>query len=341
MIEFSEVNLEARAPDVADGGKWKSVPLVQRIDPLTQKTCRILTGVKLQPENPPDLAEITNAGGFCPFCDEVFERVTFEFERAIVTGGRIRRNKAAIVPNIMAYSGYSSVGIYDTSRHFIKLSEFTTDLLFDAFSVMVEHAKAVRRARPELAWSSISANYLPSSGSSVVHPHLQSSHDFQPMLNQKEQVDGAKRYFLETSGSYFDDLATQEKNSSRYIGTTGSITWLTPFAPRGFQEIWGVVDTAGDLVELGEEHIADLADGLVRVFRYYDSHNFSAFNYSIVGGGPESSSIGFRLVFRILVRSNPDRHYRSDVTYFERLLDEPLLDISPEQVASDAREFFN
>ena len=341
MIEFSEINLEAKAPDVTDGGRWKSIPLVQRIDPLTQKTCRILTGVKLQPENPPDLAEITGAHGFCPFCDEAFERVTFEFEREIVPTGRIRRNKAAIVPNIMAYSGYSSVGVYDTSRHFIKLSEFTTDLLVDALWVMVEHAKAVRRARPELTWSSISANYLPSSGSSVVHPHLQSSHDFQPMLNQKELVEAAKRYFLETSRSYFGDLVAQEKNSSRYIGRTGSITWLAPFAPRGFQEIWGVVGTAGDLVELAEAHLTDLADGLVRVLRYYDAHNFSAFNYSMAGGGPESSSIGFRLVFRILVRSNPDRYYRSDVTYFERLLDEPLIDISPEQVASDAREFFS
>ena len=341
MIEFSEIDLGARAPDISDGGKWKSVPLVQRVDPLTLKTCRILTGVKLQPESPPDLAEITDSGGFCPFCEDVFERVTFEFERDVIPVGRLRKNKAAIVPNIMAYSGYSSVGIYDTTRHFIKLGQFTKELLTDALSLMVEHAKAVRLARPDLAWSSISANYLPSSGSSVVHPHLQSSHDFQPMLGQNEWVEGAKRYFHETSGPYFDDLVSQEKNSSRYVGTTGSVTWLTPFAPRGFQEVWGVFSDIGDIVQLSDENTSDLAEGMIRVFKYYDAHNFSAFNYSLVGGGPESSSMGFRLVFRILVRSNPDRHYRSDVTYFERLLEEPLLDVSPEEVAKAARDYFN
>lgn len=340
MIEFSEVNLEARAPDASDGGKWKSVPLVQRIDPLTRKSSRILSGVKLQPASKPELSEITNSGGFCPFCDEFFEKVTFEFEPEVVPAGRIRRNKAAVVPNIMAYSGYSAVGVYDTSCHFTRLDEFSPELLFDAFSVMVDHAKAIRTARPDLVWSSISANYLPPSGSSVVHPHLQSSHDFQPMTNQMELVEGARRYYLEDSSSYFDDLVAQEENGSRYIGKTGSVSWLTPFAPRGFQEIWGVFERIGDVHQLTQQSIADLSDGVSKVFAYYDSRNFSAFNFSLAGGGPDGESIGFRLVFRILVRSNPEKYYRSDVTYFERLLDEPLLDVAPEEVAIAAAEMF-
>lgn len=341
MIEFREINLEARAPDATDGGKWKSIPLVQRIDPLTRKSCRILSGVKLQPASKPELSPITDVGGFCPFCDNVFESVTFPFEPEIVPAGRIRRNKASVVPNIMAYSGYSSVGIYDTTRHFLELEDFTPPLLNDAFAVMVEHARAIRKVRPDLVWSSISANYLPSSGSSVVHPHLQSSHDFQPMSSQMDQVIGARRYFRETSRSYFDDLVAQELNGSRFIATTGSVNWMAPFAPRGFQEIWGVFDTASDITDLSDSNLVDLSDGVERVLSYYNAHNFSAFNYSIVGGGPDAQQIGFRLTFRILVRSNPDRYYRSDVTYFERLLDEPLLDVSPEEVAKAATKFFN
>ncbi len=340
MIEFSEVSLEARAPDPSDGGKWKSVPLVQRIDPLTKKSSRILTGVKLQPSTKPELSELTDAGGFCPFCEEFFNSVTFEFEPEVVPAGKIRRNRAAVVPNIMAYSGYSAVGVYDTSRHFTKLEEFSPELLYDAFSVMVDHAKATRKARPDLAWSSISANYLPSSGSSVVHPHLQSSHDFQPTTSQMELLEGARKYYLENSRSYFDDLVAQEENGSRYIGKTGSVSWLTPFAPRGFQEIWGVFNRIADIDQLDEQSVADLSQGVSKVFAYYDSHNFSAFNFSIAGGGPDGDRLGFRLVFRILVRSNPEKFYRSDVTYFERLLDEPLLDVSPEEVARAVSEKF-
>lgn len=340
MIEFKEIDLRAKAPNLSDGGRWSQVPLLQRIDPLTKKSTRLLTGVKLQPESPPDLSELTAQGGFCPFCDGTFENVTYPFESDVVPAGRLRRNRAAIVPNIMAYSGYSSVGIYDTSRHFLGLEDFTEELIFDAMYLMVEHSQMVRKSRPDLVWSSISANYLPSSGSSVLHPHLQSSHDFEPMQIQRELASGTERYHRINSGSYFDDLVAKELGGPRFVGQTGSISWITPFAPRGFQEIWGVFGNHVDVIELGEDALRELADGLSRVLRYYKAGNFSAFNFSMVGGGPNASEHGFKLVFRILVRSNPDRYYRSDVTYFERMLDEPLIDVPPEEVAASARRYF-
>lgn len=340
MIEFKEINLRAKAPDLTDGGRWKEVPLVQRIDPLTQKSTRLLTGVKLQPENPPDLSELASLGGFCPFCDGTFEKVTYPFEPEVVAAGRLRRNRAAIVPNIMAYSGYSSVGIYDTSRHFLGLEDFTAELIFDAMCLMVEHGQMVRKSRPDLVWSSISANYLPSSGSSVLHPHLQSSYDLEPMQMQRELSSGTQRYHRTNAGSYFDDLVAKEADGPRFVGRTGSITWITPFAPRGFQEIWGVFGDCSDVNELTEDALRGLSDGLCRVLKYYKAGNFSAFNFSMAGGGPNASEHGFKLVFRILVRSNPDKYYRSDVTYFERLLDEPLIDVPPEEVAASVRSYF-
>lgn len=340
MIEFREISLDAKAPDPSNGGLWKSVPLVQRIDPLTQRTSRILTGVKLQPESPPDLSKLIEPGAFCPFCDGTLENVTFPFETDLLPEGRLRRNRAAIVPNLMAYSAYSSVGVYDSSRHFLTLGDFTKEVLFDAFSVMVDHALAVRRARPDLMWSSISANYLPPSGSSVLHPHLQSSHDFEPMHYQRELYDGQRRYFSANSRSYFDDLIKQERSGPRFIGTSRSVSWITPFAPRGFQEIWGVFENTSDITELSDDLTEDLSSGLERILRYYDSKNFSSFNYALTNSGPEGATVGSRLIFRILVRSNPDLNYRSDVTYFERLLDEPLVDVAPELVAAEASSFF-
>lgn len=340
MIEFHEISLDAKAPDPSNGGCWKSVSLVQRIDPLTRRSSRILTGVKLQPESPPDLSKLIQPGAFCPFCDGTLEKVTFPFESEILPEGRLRRNHAAIVPNLMAYSTYSSVGIYDSSRHFLALADFTKEILFDAFSVMVDHSLAVRRARPDLVWSSISANYLPPSGSSVLHPHLQSSHDFEPMHYQLELYRGQRDYFTANSRSFFDDLIKQERFGPRFIGTSGSVSWITPFAPRGFQEIWGVFENIDDVTELSEDLIEDLSVGLERVLRYYSSKNFSSFNYALTNSGPEGSAVGSRLVFRILVRSNPDLNYRSDVTYFERLLDEPLVDVAPEEVATEVSGFF-
>lgn len=340
MIEFEEQDLGARAPLPEEGGKWDSVPLVRRTDPLTGHSCRILTGVKLQPESPPDLSGLLSRKGFCPFCEPVFDSVTYPFEPEVVPGGRIRRNAAAIVPNIMAYSSYSSVCVYDTGRHFLALEDFTQDLLYDAFSAVVDHARLLRAHRSDLVWSSISANYLPPSGSSVLHPHLQSSHDTVPMQYQRETVDGARRYYREFSSSYFEDLLSIEKRGPRFIGTSGALTWLTPFAPQGFQEIDAIFDAVSDVVDMGETELRDLSSGLSRVLQYYRSQNFSAFNFSMAGGGPAADDFGYRLVFRILVRSNSEPYYRSDVTYFERMLCEPLLDVAPELVASACSPFF-
>ena len=78
---------------------------------------------------------------------------------------------------MLAYATHSAVGIYDSARHFIDLDELTSEVVADAISAMLEHARAVRRFDPAAVWGSVNANYLPPAGSSLVHPHLQSAHD--------------------------------------------------------------------------------------------------------------------------------------------------------------------
>jgi hypothetical protein len=46
------------------------------------------------------------------------------------------------------------------------------------------------------------------------------------------------------------------------------------------------------------------------------------------------------VLLKIVSRSNPDPVYRSDATYFERLLGEALIDVSPEEVADAVRARF-
>ena len=171
-IEFDERDLGARVPDLAAGGAWTQVRLRWRRDPLTGASARILTGVKLQPETRPDLTELTAKPAFCPFDREHLEKATVPFPAELTAEGRIRVGRAVVVPNIMAYATHSAVGIYDSGRHFLDLDELTPPLVGDALAAMLRHARAVRRLDPAAAWSSVNANYLPPSGSSLVHPHL-------------------------------------------------------------------------------------------------------------------------------------------------------------------------
>jgi UDPglucose--hexose-1-phosphate uridylyltransferase len=338
-IDFEERDLEARVPDLAAGGAWTRVGLRWRRDPLTGVSARILTGEKLQPSSRPDLAGLTAKPAFCPFDSEHVEKATFPFPAELTAEGRIRLGKAVVVPNIVAYATHSAVGIYDPGRHFLDLDEMAPSLVADALAAMVRHAQAVRRLDPSAAWSSINSNYLPPSGSSLVHPHLQSAHDAHGLTGQRFLVEQA-RAWKERHGSYWAALLDQEASGPRWVGQIGRTAWLTPFAPTGFHEVWAVVDGAADVTELAEQDTQDLGQGVSQVLVAYKDWNLASFNFGMIGGGPHAYEDGHHVVLKILSRSNPEPMYRSDATYFERLWGEALIDVSPEEVAEGLRARF-
>src|SRR6516162_6213777 len=154
-IIFEERELAAMVPDPGAGGAFTPVRLRWRRDPLTDASTRILSGVKLQPASRPDLTELVAPPAFCPFDAERLEETTFPFPPELTSEGRIRRGKAVVVPNLLAYASHSAVGIYDPARHFLDLDELTGPLIGDTLAALVRHARAVRRLDPTSAWSSI------------------------------------------------------------------------------------------------------------------------------------------------------------------------------------------
>ena len=326
-------------PDLAAGGAWTRVRLRWRRDPLTGASARILTGEKLQPQTRTDLTQLTAKPAFCPFDAEYLEKATVPFPAELAPEGRIRVGHAVVVPNIMAYATHSAVGIYDPGRHFLDLDELTPSLVGDALAAMVRHAQAVRRADPSAVWSSVNANYLPPSGASLVHPHLQSAHDACGLTTQRLLVERAGAW-KDRHGAYWTALVDQEAGGPRWVGHTGRVAWLTPFAPTGFHEVWGVVDGAADITELTDEDTRALGQGLSQVLAAYKDSNLTSFNYGVIGGGPHGHENGHQVLLKVVSRSNPDPVYRSDATYFERLWGEAMIDLSPEEVAESVRVRF-
>ena len=327
-------------PDLAAGGAWTRVRLRWRRDPLTGASARILTGVKLQPPTRPDLTELVAKPAFCPFDSEHLETATVPFPPELTAEGRIRLRHAVVVPNIMAYATHSAVGIYDPARHFLDLDDLTPSLVGDALTVMVRHARMVRRLDPTAVWSSINANYLPPSGSSLIHPHLQSSHDACGLTGQRvagREVRGVARLGTGPTGPPW---STRRPRGPRWVGHIGRVAWLTPFAPSGFHEVWGLVSGAADVTELTEEDTQALGQGLSQILAAYRAWNLTSFNFAVIGGGPQAREHGHQVVLKVVSRSNPEPWYRSDATYFERLYGEALIDLSPEEVAEAIRARF-
>lgn len=192
---------------------------------------------------------------------------------------------------------------------------------------------------PAAQWSSINANYLPPAGASLIHPHLQSAHDAHGLTGQRLLVDRS-RAWKERHGSYWTALVEQEAGGPRWVGQIGRVAWLTPFAPTGFGEVWGVVADVADVTELTDDDCRALGQGLSQVLAAYRAQNLASFNFGLIGGGPHAHQDGHQVVLKVLSRSNPEPVYRSDATYFERIWGEALIDLSPEEVAEAIRARF-
>ncbi|ACU53700.1 conserved hypothetical protein [Acidimicrobium ferrooxidans DSM 10331] len=339
MILLEETPIEAEVPEIGSGA-WRGVRLLRRHCPVFGTGTRLIEGAKLTGTGS-DLAPLVAEGGFCPFCADVIEEATAPFPTEIAVTGRIRQGTAWVVPNVLAYSAVSAVGVYDPGRHVLELADFDEDLLFDAFGAMLEHARAVRRLRPELVWSSISANYLPPSGSSLLHPHLQSSHDPVPLAAQAILEARSEAHWASFGRGLLDELVELERSASaRFVAQTGPWSWITPFAPSGFYEVWGVHERLGDLVALDDHDRRQLAGAMAAVLASYRAKGLSSFNYQLLGAGPRGGEFDVRVLVRMVARTPAAPWYRSDVTYFEKLGFEAMIDHTPEAFAAELRQTF-
>lgn len=336
-IGFFEAQTVGKVPNLADQGRFHDVPLVIRRDPIFGGQTRFVLGSKLQPEEPSDLTPIITAPGFCPFCPDKIDYVTFPFPVEMVAEGKIVRGRSIVVPNILSYSTYSAVGVYDRTKHFVAMEEMDSELVGDLLTGMVDHAKAVRTFDPDARYSSINANYLPPSGSSLVHPHIQSSHDYLPLSLQGHLIDEMVQFKAETGRGLLEALVEAESDLKvRFVGNWGSVSIITPFAPVGFREVWIVSRIQGDIVDLDDAQVADFARALAFVIKGYVKLNLQSFNFAMTGSG-DAKEVGGNVLLRIVARSNPSAAYRSDVTYFERLYNESMIDVTPEETASFLR----
>ncbi len=123
-------------------------------------------------------------------------------------------------------------------RHYIPMTEIEPERIAKAFRLATDFFRRLRETgHEESVYDIINWNYMPPSGSSIIHPHLQVfSSSFAPNLMRNE-LDAAKTY-METNGTnYWDDLVKAETaDGERFLGKTGRTTWLTAYAP--LWELW-------------------------------------------------------------------------------------------------------
>lgn len=339
-MEFKSLTKVTRFLDPREGFAERQVESEVRFHPLTGKTSRVAHfSVRGKARTDlGDLVEATRAN--CPFCPEVIDRVTPRFPADLIPEGRLHRNEATVVPNLFPYDVYSALTVM-TRSHYVPLKAFTGEVISDAFELSLAFFEQAGRDDPEAAYGLINWNYMPYSGGSQIHPHLQVYATSTPG-NLLSAETAASRAYREQNGRHFwDDFVNREKRAGeRFLGEVGSTFWCTAFAPRGvLGDIVAVFPESCSCRDLTPARIADFARGLLRVFAYYDAAGIGSFNLALYPGPEKQDYFWTHAVVSARTSVNPLVH-ASDVNTLQHLYDESFTIIGPEELAKEVRAFF-
>ena len=275
----------------------------------------------------------------CFFCGEAVKKSTPRFMPDFSSEGRIKVGEALLFPNLFSLGTYHPV-IRLCDAHFLKLSEFTPELIMNGFQAAQQFNRIDCEKDPKVAYAVVTANYLFPAGASLVHPHLQMIATPLPYSYQARMLEACSRWHYENGTSYFDDLVAQEKDGPRYIGQTGSWHWLTPFSPLGNNEVLAIHETLGDLDNLSEEDLYNLSSGIAKVLAYYETLGHLSYNYALYSVRKNRNDGSFRALIKIITRQNLYPNYRNDDYFLQKLLQSELIITPPEELAKKLRGSF-
>lgn len=339
-LEFRKIQKVSRFLDPRQDFAETQVESEIRFDPLTGRTGRIAHFAP-PPSTPPDLekmASISLERG-CPFCPDWLKKVTPKFPADLIPEGRLYRGEATVIPNLFPYDQHSALTIM-SRQHLVRLPDFTSTLLTDAFGLSLEYFRRVCKGQPSFLL--INWNYFPPSGGSQLHPHLQLLATDTPGNTLLAEIQASERYYLEAGGNFWAELIEAEKErGERYLGQTGEVSWLVSYVPIGILgDALAIFPRRSTLAELTLDDFQAFSDGLMRVFRYFHERGIYSFNLAFYPGPPEETG-KFWLHARIVPRSSvqPILH-ASDVNTLQYLYGESVTIIRPEEVAAGLKPYF-
>ena len=318
-----------------------------RFDPLTADTARIchFTGMAPQMPDMAVLAAATEAN--CPFCPAQVGRVTPRFPPDFIDDaafgahgtGRLQRGEATLFPNLFPYDDVSAIAVMSRA-HYLAPSAIPASAVADTIKLARDFFIACgRRPSSADAYGLLTWNYLPASGGSQVHPHMQVALSTHAGNRLARELAAEGQYLAQHRHSYAFDLLAQERSGPRWLFDDGVSSWLVPYAPTGIM---------GDAIAYFPDKtcIADLSDAevdvfsasLVRVVAAFARLGLGSFNLSFFPERSSETSGRHWLSARLLPRFylNNALHV-SDASYLQLLLQESFCMQCPEQVARQLR----
>lgn len=340
-LGFKKETTVGRYLDPFNNFQEKQVSFEVRYDEITGISSRILlyrSRMSLKPEVDAYLEKSPES--LCPFCPGLFEKLTPKFTPDIISAGRFQRGQAYLFPNAFPYDQNHSVAIF-SPRHFVPINELTPTFMQNGFKVCGDYFHRMAEMNLGYKYCSINWNYMPPAGGGVIHPHLQTVIGLKPTNYVQRLLASAQKYAENSNGNLWRNLIVLEKEAKeRFIASTGSISWLTSFAPKSMGgEIDFIFQEKSSFFELTEANIAELLSGLSKIFNYLYLNNFISFNISLYA--PMINDNYFWVQGKIVPRFVINPLGTSDINYFEKLHNEIICPVVPEELCHELQPYFN
>jgi galactose-1-phosphate uridylyltransferase len=341
-IMFEKRILSARFFNPLTGFEEDEQPIEYRKDPLLGIWCRInvkRTERVKQGQGETEFGElIERSREKCFFCPGNLKRDTPRFMPSIAPEGRIKLGETWVFPNLFPFSQYHAIATI-SEEHFLDLNEFSQRQIEDTLNASIDYFSRIYRKDREAKYPSFNWNHLPSSGASIVHPHVQLVMDRSPTCITDLYLRASERYYKEKKENYWERLVEEEEKGERFIASLGGISWFTSFVPLGNNEV-NAVFRRGSLLELESREITAFAEGLRKVLKGYFNLGVRSFNLTTYSAPVGEEREDFWLSAKIISRPTPQRYYTADAGFMEVLHRERIVESMPEKVAEALRKEF-
>jgi UDPglucose--hexose-1-phosphate uridylyltransferase len=307
-----------------------------RRDPLTGRSGRVahVLGFHLQQVEMGALIEASRAN--CPFCPQRVLEVTPRFPVSVTQAGRYVRGETVLFPNLAPYDEHSAVAAMSRA-HYVPMDAFSPTLLRDAFGASRAFFRDVQRL-PDTPYGLVFWNYLPASGGTQIHPHLQLFATDAPGNALEEERDASARYLQSDGRSYWADLLdTEERLGERFIARGAQTAWLSAFVSQSLlADVLVLFPGQQTLVDLPDAALEEFCDGVVQTLRVWMGQGVYSFNLALYPTTPDRPDAWLRARLSPRVYMTP-RLWGTDTSALQHLYGEHFMVQTPETAASALR----
>lgn len=347
-MEFLKETVKVEFLNPLRGFKRETKSIEYRSDPLTGYRSRISLDrakrVKQAQKIKINVSDIvSHSADGCYFCRENIDGATSKFVAEILsenTDGRITVGQSTLFPNLYPFAEHHAVATI-TDCHYLELDEFTPDMIADNLTAVQKYTVSIRKYDAGARYPVWILNYLPPSGASIIHPHVQIALERAPMPELASLLSESEGYLRETGSNFWQELITIEKESGeRFIGENASVAVIATFSPRGNRDVQIISKHSCNIADFDEQHMRDFADAVVKVLRGYRGMGVNSFNLVTYSAAVDQRPGHFRFSARMISRPVFQSLYTNDSGPMERFYGVSIIEAMPEQVASDMRKCF-